>query len=207
MTMTVEPSELESSDATSPPPFARALPVRRPASGLVVGICGIVWASIHLMSILFGLLMFLVPTGVPNPTLDAMRSNRAMMVYSFSVSGAGLILAAVLLVGSIGLIRLRPWARRTVLVWAVLHLLMSIAAMLANWFWIQPLIETIERQQNVPEQFLLVGRIIGACSAVIFGVIAPLVVIYLLNRPGMKAAYGGLREQSESTVNFPAHGH
>jgi len=186
-----------------PPPFAHALyrpPPRKPVAITVIGICGIVWSSIALLSTVLALVAIFISADFPNPALDAMLSTRALRIYTIVSTLITVGLAVMLLAGSIGALKLRPWARRMLVRWSVATVVFAIVNQVLNWVWVRPVIEEVNRQQNLPPTMLLASRIMGVCGAVVIGVIAPMVVLYLLARAEVKAAF----EQNAPATEPPA---
>jgi hypothetical protein len=194
---TPQPSPAVEPPALPPPPFAPALrPAPRPTVVTVVAICGICWASITLLGALFGSVALFLPTGIPNPVLDAMRTNRGLFTYSIISTLLGAAEAALLLAASIAALPLRPWARKGLIVWAVAKMVLSVVGQTINWFWVQPIVEAVERQQKMPEGMLIMARVFALVGVAILGVALPLVVIYLMTRRDVKSAFAGTTSAS-----------
>src|SRR4051812_13634636 len=160
------------------PPLAQyaAPPVAvRPVAVTVIAICGIIYASIGLLGIVFGVVtLFVVPGGGANPYTAALRDNHALLAWTIGSSAVGLVVTGLLLASSVGLLSLRPWARRGMIGWAVAAIVMGITGMIANWLWVHPMLEQVQRQQNVPEAVLMVSRVTSMCSGVVFGLVLPI---------------------------------
>jgi len=94
----------------------------RPALIVVIGVIGIIVASLGLLAAAYGALT----------TISAVLMSRAMPAMRWQTSGAaavsicetlvGAALAATLMSGSIGLVRLQPWSRRLLLWWAWVYI-------------------------------------------------------------------------------------
>lgn len=118
-------------DASNPPPcdvpfaLSYSTPSLRPSRpGLIsaTAVIGMIIAVIGLLFAAFGLLST-VSTAFLSRAMPAMRQTQGATVVNGSEAIIGALLAAMLLAGSIGLNRLRPWSRGVLIRWAWLYLL------------------------------------------------------------------------------------
>jgi hypothetical protein len=190
------------SNPIDPTPPAR----RRPASVLVLAILHLVGGGISfLLSLCCGvaaLLLILNPNAVGSTPevkigVDLVRyleqnlpSFRVVNIITLAV---GLGLDLVLILAGVGLLRLRPWARKASLVYAPL----SIVLRLFSFFYAFLLVEPVQR-----EYFQGLAARTPALSSGQFGqglvlylsllfLTYPVVVMWILTRPTIKAAFEG----------------
>jgi hypothetical protein len=112
--------------APEPPPFALPYGYRgatRPGIITATGVMGIILAILGVLTALYEAtyaLMFAMAgrAGVP----PFQWQTEGTSAVRLSAAGVGLVLAAVLLIGSIALLRVRPWSRRILLWWTGLYL-------------------------------------------------------------------------------------
>lgn len=109
-----------------PPPFALAYSTLRPSRPGVLSVAavmGIVVASLGLLASASGVLSA-VGMSFMNRAMPMMRMmSPGALAVTIGDAVIGAALAGMLLTGSIGLQRLRPWSRRVLLWWAGVYLL------------------------------------------------------------------------------------
>ena len=168
---------------TPPPPFdpmmayAQPLPPR-PTSVTVLGIIGIIVAILWLLCSGFTTVMMI---GSLSAGKNLMNFSNAQIPYSKSqtelgaVSSAiGVVLAAALLIGSIGALYQRPWSRRLIMGWSWVMLAFATALVVIQLVWTNPQTEQMLQQNNDPNIAKMRGFMhgyligIGCCTWVIY---------------------------------------
>jgi hypothetical protein len=121
----------------------------RPSSVTVISIIGIVMAALSLIICLpISIVPFFVPAMLEqNPGLAAVKKDTALFAFSLAGFGLGMVLAFVLLAGSIGSLKLMKWARPTMIAYAALSIIMTIVNIAAQFLFIFPV--TLS-PQNMP---------------------------------------------------------
>lgn len=114
--------------------------------------------------------------------------------------GVDLLLSAMMIVSAIGLLKVLSWGRSLSIVYAVLSIIHKVfAAVYAFAFTIPATNEVVEKflaKQNLGEQGRMLGRIveITAIGAVIFALLTaiyPIIVLIVMFRPKVVAAFRG----------------
>lgn len=171
--MTEIPQPIDPSDPDRQPPLAYAGPDyaarenRQPASIMVMSILAVILGSLGILCSgpgLVGQLMMLA-TGGRNPFLPQLPANRmSLTVYGTVASLVALVLSAALLAGGIGGLRLRPWARRAMIVWSVVILVWATLTMVITIVWINPAtvdyVRRVQLQTN-PRAGAMTGSMLG----------------------------------------------
>jgi hypothetical protein len=130
----MDPNDSNFSPPPIPPAPVMAIPYSslgpsRPGIMTAVAIIGIVLASLGLLTALFGAL-----GSVMTATMSSMPGMKwkstGMVEAAIAEAVAGLALAAVLMSGSIGLLRSRDWSRTVLLWWAWIYIV-SVGVFLA----------------------------------------------------------------------------
>jgi hypothetical protein len=105
----------------------------------------------------------------------------------------GIILSIMMIVGAIGLLRLRPWGRSLSITYAILSLLLKLVGIVYTFMFVIPATNAFfEQHSDVFPPAMLpamkVGTFVGPILALAPG-IYPIVVLVLLTRPSVTAAF------------------
>lgn len=173
------------------PPYASPTAVRapssRPTSVLVLSIIGIVLGGGSLLCAPLSIVGLVVDFGVPNPQLDAMRGDPLLMAWNWFGVGLLLVFGAWLLIGSIGSIVMKRWARSAMVLYAIVQVTLTIATTVLTFAVIQPRITAAMQGQS--------GMAPPAWTQYIQLGIAALALVYYVclwfffTRPGTVAAF------------------
>jgi len=166
----------------------------------VIGIIGIVYASIGLFGGVCGLggsaMMSFIPSMAPHG--KSMPSTVAMGPWLILSNLAGMVLAIVLLVGAIGLLKRRPWSRGVLMGWAVADIVVTVLGLFASVVMQKAMFAEMARQQHgAPpgtENMMFVGVLFGACFGLIWGWGPPIFTLIWFSRAPIKqevAGWGG----------------
>lgn len=112
----------------------------RPTSVTVISIIGIVLAA---LSLIFCLPVSVVPFFVPkmleqNPGLLAVKNDTVRFAFSLGSFGMNVVMALLLLIASIGSLKLMRWARQAMIAYAVLTILLTVVFVAGQMFLIFP---------------------------------------------------------------------
>jgi hypothetical protein len=151
--MNPEDSSLPPRDPPSLPfalPYASLTP-SRPGLITVISVIGIIIAVLGLVVAAFGTLS-LVATAFMGSAMPAMRQTPGATAVTVCDSVVGAALAATLLTGSIGLLRLRSWSRRVLTWWGWTYLLSLVVFLL------------LQIQIVVPSQLVMLTNMMATMS-------------------------------------------
>jgi len=150
------------------------------ALGIIIGMAGLAFMPFGLIIVHEGALrgdprIHLFDVGVENPSINA--------IWLCVSSLCGIGLALLLLVGSVGALRLRRWSRPVLLLWAIASLALGAAGCAFNLRWL------LSSQR---EQFAQVRGVVD--SLVSFGGWAigsalAIAMLVVLSRPSVRAAF------------------
>ena len=166
----------------------------RPTSVTVLSIIGIIWAIINLLcgglslagtllSMSGGRSLFGPPVNMPH----------WMTVTSLIAGLLGIAISAMLMIGSIASLYLRPWARTLVMAWSIVTLLFSTASTVFQLVLLPETVAAIKQSQ--PNNPAMNGPFIQwwtACMTVLAWLVAcvlPLCFLILWNKPAVKEAF------------------
>ena len=130
------------------PPFASVVSPR-PGAITVLSILAIIFGSLGLLCGGLGLVsqLMMLAMGGRNPFMPQLpASNFAVTAYGAFAVFVALVLSAVLLIGGIGGLKLRPWARRMMIVWSVVTIAWATINLVITLVWINPIAAEYARQ-------------------------------------------------------------
>lgn len=176
-------------------------PTQQPSSGrpgvvTALAIIGIVFGGLGLLCkpVLVGLLF--IPQPGPNPAVDMQKELMGWNIFS---AVAGTLISILLLASSIGALSLKPWARKGLLTYSAVAVLMNLVNLVASIIWIVPKMkemqeQMIKQQGSAPTGMAAMMQTMGTAGAVIGFLIAmifPLLLLYFFTRPNIIAAFVG----------------
>src|SRR5262245_34716176 len=104
--------------------FQPPQPPRRPASVTTLGIIGIILGGLAVLCSPFALLPYFIQMGPPNPIVDAVKNDAGLFGYMIGSIALGWVIGLVLLCSSIGALMLKEWARKGMLTYAWIAIVM-----------------------------------------------------------------------------------
>jgi len=188
MTSQLQPEPLTYTDGGAYVPADSYAP--RPTSVTVISILGIVLGALGLLCRPLSLVMFVVKLPVENPVVEAMKNDsfiRGWMVIGVATEW---LISLLLVLSSVGSLRLRDWGRQGMLAYAPLKLLTTIAAQVIGMLVINPTLEPAMKQAAAqqPNAFQM-SPTTSAILMTIWSIWLPLWVLWTFTRPAVKAAF------------------
>ena len=177
---------------TEPPPFPplntpTVAAVERPTSVTVIAILGIVFGALGLICTPFAILPYVTDFGGPNPVVEMVKETTWMLVWMIFSIVLGLLFSIILLAGSIGALRLKPWARLTLIGYSIASLFMTVISVVVSLMMFMPLFRDSD---NPAMAAAATGGMIGAGCQICFSFVLQGAVLYVLTRPEVKRAFG-----------------
>lgn len=172
--------------------------MNRPTVVTVFGVLNLVFGGLGLLCVpLSALSMLAMPglqqmnanMGIPNPGLDMLESPayRLSMIIYLTVTLAG---AIALVVGGIGLLKLRPWGRSLSIIYGALKIVAVPIVNVVNYVTItQPMFEQMPAQTMPFASFASATSAVGAVVGCCFQMIYPVVLLIFMLLPSVKAAF------------------
>ena len=176
----------------NPIPYARQYemgPPPRPLSISVLAIIGIILAAITLLGGVCGLLSQLSGSAA-DPFSQAMQQSAILKMWTVAGSVVGMLLAIVLLVGAIGALVLRPWARRAMVFYAAAEILLQAVGLVIFLTVTLPLLRPLMESTDSAARFGGAGIAIAAPLGTILWMIYPIFVLIFMRKPPVKLAFG-----------------
>src|SRR5689334_19228326 len=165
----------------------------RPTSVTTIAIIGIILGAGGLLCKPSALLMFVVPMPVPNPVVDAMKNDSFIRFWLVAKVGVGWIISLLLLMASIGSLRLKDWARGAMFAYAVLAVAATVVTLAIESQAVTPVIQQAVRQASgqapgaaTPMQM---SPAVGLALGIVVGLWFPVVIFWFYTRPHVKAAF------------------
>ncbi len=166
------------------------LPImQRPASVTTFGILNIVFAALGVIGIIGTILMFSMTDGSHNPAIKIMRESPAYAGWLKLSIALGLLSSAALLAAGIGLLALKPWARKLSIGYAIYAIAFGLLNLgMSFMFVFRPLLEEASRKQG-PEAAGAIGGAVGGTFGGCFGLVYPILLLIFMTRPKVTAAF------------------
>jgi len=164
--------------------------MERPTSVTVFGILNIVFAALGIVGLLMTTALFSQEANdTKNPVIQLIHDNQTYASWMKISVGLGLAASAVLLAAGIGLLALKPWARRLSIGQSIYTLVMSFVGTVVNYIYlVQPLLEQA-RQKQGPEAAAALGGAIGGMIGGCIGAIYPILLIIFMMRRNVVEAF------------------
>jgi hypothetical protein len=173
----------------------------RPTSVTVLAIIGIIFGGIGILCKPVGVAAMFIPQPAgANPMLDLQKQ---MMAWNVANAVVGTLVSVLLLASSIGSLSLKRWARKGMLAYAGLAVVLTLIGGVVSVVWVLPKAQEAQRQMMAqqasrgaapPPQMMNIMQAAGTAGAVIGIVLAlvfPIAIAYFYTRPAIKAAFEG----------------
>jgi hypothetical protein len=186
----------------------------RPTSVTVIAILAIIIGSISVLGLLCSAPQYMgVRFGPPNPVVDAVHDDPVLFWFMMLSMAFGTVLAIAQLWGGIGALSLKPSARTALIWYAILYMVMGVLGLILNIVVINPRMQQIVNktvssnpQMNNPtmKTVMQYSQYGGYCMAIVL-LIWPVIILYVMTRPHVKAAFqsGGMVPHSTLPPPFP----
>jgi hypothetical protein len=174
-------------------------PSPRPTSVTVIAVLAIIFGSLGVLAMCCAMPQYLGVNFAPNPVINAIRADKPLFFFTLATMALGLIISALQLAGGIGSVGLKKWARTALIVYAWARLITGVIELPVSIAYIQPRTNQITMQamkgnpvMNQPGMQVMMkyGQYFGYAISVLL-LIWPMVILYIMTRPHVKAAFEG----------------
>jgi hypothetical protein len=163
--------------------------MQRPTSVTVFGVLNIVFAAFGVLGLIGTIVMFAMMDASRNPVVKMMQNNPAYAVWMKVSLPLGLAATVVLLTTGIGLLRMKSWARKLAIGYAIYAIAFSILGTAVNFiFFMRPMLEEASRKQG-PEAAGAIAGAVGGTAGECLGIIYPILLLIFMTRPKVVAAF------------------
>ncbi len=169
-----------------------------PVPVLVLSIIGILFGAIGLLGICIAPVM-LFTSIIPNPTMEPLRGDNLYLGVTLGALVLNLIATVLLLSGSIGSLRLLPWARMAMLAYAIIAPVITCLASVFNILYTVP--KLTAAMEGPAATGGKIGGYIGAVGGLFFSLAFSACILYFYTRPKTVNAFKGIFP--EDPTNFP----
>ncbi len=169
----------------------------RPQAVTVIAIIAICWGSLALLCSLGGLVITALTSNINNPN-DPFRGHPGVRTVSTAITVLALVLAITQLAGGIGSLKLAPWARQALIFYAIGIIIVSVVNFAVQVMYLMPVVQRAP-PPNVNAQAYRVGFAFGFWGVLVFGLVLliwPILILYFMSKPDIKAAYEGSSQRS-----------
>ena len=157
----------------------------RPTAVTAIAVIGIVFGVLGVGCTPIGALPYFTRFGHPNPVVDIVKESPLLYAWMLASLAFGFLLAVVLLVGSIGALGLKAWARTTLMGYAIVALVTGVLNTLINMAVVIPRLS-----QGLAGTPALVGVVVGSLCGIGFTIALQAAILIVLTRPHVKRAFG-----------------
>ena len=178
----------------------------RPGSVTALAIIGIVFGGIGVLCKPFSVVALFLPQPAPNPMVDMQKE---MMAWNLANAGIGTLISILLLAAAIGALLLKAWARKGMLAYAGVAIVMNVVGLVVGLAYVVPRMRQAQEQMmqqqggaNLPPGMASIMQTAGAVGTVVWFILAmvfPVMVFYFFTRDNVKAAF-------EPGAGFPTGG-
>jgi hypothetical protein len=163
--------------------------MQRPTSATVFGILNIAFAAYGVFGIIASAMMLFSNGNSNNPVVKIMHENPGYLAWMKLTVPLGLIGCVVLLVAGIGLLKMKEWARKLSIGYAIYAILFGLAGSVVTFLYlVRPMIEQASHQHG-PEAAGMIGGAVGGLIGSCFGMIYPILTLVFLTRPKLRVAF------------------
>jgi hypothetical protein len=163
--------------------------MQRPTAVTVFGVLNIGFAVLGIFSLFASYAMLFATAASNNPVIEVIRENPTYAAWLKVSLPLGLLSCLVLLAAGIGLLKMKDWARKLSIVYAIYAIVFTIIGSVLNFFFlIRPLLERASQAQG-PEAMGAIGGAIGGSLGGCFGLIYPIILFIFMLRPKIVAAF------------------
>jgi hypothetical protein len=174
---------------------------RMPPAILVLAIIGIVFAALGILGALFGAVVLFFPF-FTDPSLDALRHDPIYITATSITLVFGTLTTILLLAASLGSLKLRPWARKAMLLYALLALAQNLLGTLFNLLYTLPHM-TIASPGSPAARAGFIGGVIGGLFGLLFNAAWSICILYFFSRPSAIDAFNPAFIPTAAPTPFP----
>lgn len=166
------------------------MPGRRPASITTLAILGIIFGAFTTIAMPFSLFGPNAPGASDDPIDRAMReSSGALAVTNFSTIMSG-VLGIALLIGSIGALSVKPWARRLINIYGITSIIGVLAWLILHYIYVAPAITLVASKLAPAEaQMITLGINVAVIVGALLSIGMPILDLIFFNTQKAKTAF------------------
>ncbi|QEG41193.1 hypothetical protein [Roseimaritima ulvae] len=173
------------------PPGALPPAEVKPTSITVFGILNIILGLLGLCGLAAAFAAFFIPTPPGNelPATQLMQ-NDAYRIFMYITIPLGFIATVALIAGGIGLLQGKGWGRTLSIGYAVYSIISGFLGLIVNVFLIMlPTLRMLPELDPGPEKAGAIGGMVGGTFGGCIGMIFPILLLYFMMRPNVKAYF------------------
>ncbi|MFK8112849.1 MAG: hypothetical protein AB8B91_11635 [Rubripirellula sp.] len=181
---------------TTPPESVAEVPIAgvptsgRPSGVTVFAILAVLFGGLGILGLIGSLVMFSISSQIAapgsNPVMDLMNNSPAYRVFMYTGMGFGAVFSVLLLIGGIGLFKMKSSARKMLLAYAIYSIVAGIITNVVNYIFVfAPMLQNSGGGQGA-SQAVVVGSIIGGIVGGLIGLILPIAILVYFNLGSVK---------------------
>jgi hypothetical protein len=163
--------------------------MERPTAVSAFGILNLAKGALGIIGLLWTPLFFSGAAAANNPAIKIMAENPTYMKLIKMMTPVGIIVSGVLLATGVGLLKLKPWARKLSIGYAIYAIIFVPIYVGINFMFVyRPWIEEA-RQLQGPEAVAMTAGAVGGTVGGILGLVYPVLLWIFMTRPKVVAAF------------------
>ena len=172
-----------------------SLPPAKPTSVMVIGVIGIIFGAMGVICTPFSIVPYVLPKFMPagaqqaNPMVELVTSSTPLMIWTIFSTSLSMVLAIVLLTGSIGSVRLSRWARKLMIGYSIVALIAMVLGLVVMLAVMLPMMMSRMNGGSAEQTGAFVGGIFGGIFGILFGSALPIAILICYRRPNVVAAF------------------
>ena len=157
-------------------------PPSRPTSLTVIAILAWVFGGIGILYSPIGILSLYMPQPGGNPMVKVFEAVPWLKTYTIVATLCGVLASSALVVGGVGLWKLRRWGWTLCNGYGVYGLVAAVVGMAVNVLYMIPALQANIPTDTPQGQGAMIGGIVGGVCGSLFGLILPIAILIVINR-------------------------
>ena len=166
--------------------YGYTAPNARPTSVIVMSIIGIIFAAMRILCTPLGLVPFFTPMP-PNPVIDTFRNDPMLLAFLVIAGVLTCGLGVVLLIGCIGSLLLKRWARKLLVGYAIAQIAVEVISAVIQLAVAMPKVSAA--LGSGPQASQAIGGMIGGTVGGLVALVIPILLLFFMTRPDVIAAF------------------
>ena len=163
--------------------------MHRPIAVSIFGILNLAKGAVGIIGLLWTPLFFSGAAASNNPVIKILAENAAYMKWIKIMTPIGIIVTGVLLATGVGLLKLKPWARKLSIGYAIYAIIFLLINVPVNFLLVYtPMLEQARQLQGPEAAGMIFGAIAGVLGGIL-GLVYPVLLWIFMTRPNVIAAF------------------
>jgi hypothetical protein len=163
--------------------------MQRPPLVNIFGILNIVFGVIGILGVIFSIVVFAFTDGMDDSASKIMRENEFYGVWIKWNMPLGIRTSAALIVAGVGLLKLKEWARKLSVAYAVYGIVFGIVGLVVNYVCLMRPMMTDAAQRGGAETMIVTVTTASSNLGGLFSLVYPIFLLVMMTRTEVVAAF------------------